>query len=142
MGLTVNAVARDVDLPATRLHEIIHERRGVSAETAIVLGTYFGQTPEFWMNAQKAYSCQKNWSRTARTFAGGFAGERLPEHKRSPDSRILQRPMNIGPLPGRCPTGAAIVQATLHPPSAPRLGRTSALKALQWEGESRYKGSL
>ena len=55
MGLTVNAVARDVDLPATRLHEIIHERRGVSAETAIALGTYFGQTSELWMNAQKTY---------------------------------------------------------------------------------------
>ena len=38
MGLTVNAVARDVDLPATRLHKIVHGRRGVSAETAIALG--------------------------------------------------------------------------------------------------------
>ena len=35
MGLTVNGLARDVDLPATRLHEIVHERRGVTAETAI-----------------------------------------------------------------------------------------------------------
>ena len=54
MGLTVNGLARDIDLPATRLHEIVHERRGVTAETAIALGEYFGQTPEFWMNAQKA----------------------------------------------------------------------------------------
>ena len=55
MGLTVNGVARDINLPATRLHEIAHERRGVSAETAIALGVYFGQTIEFWMNAQKTY---------------------------------------------------------------------------------------
>ena len=55
MGLTVNGVARDINLPATRLHEIVQERRGVSAETAIALGVYFGQTPEFWINAQKTY---------------------------------------------------------------------------------------
>ena len=59
MGLSVHRVARDVDLPATRLHEIVHERRGVSAETAIALGAYFGQSPEFWMNAQKAYELSK-----------------------------------------------------------------------------------
>ena len=59
MGLTVHGVARDIDVPATRLHEIVHERRGVSAETAIALGEYFGQTPEFWMNAQKAYELSK-----------------------------------------------------------------------------------
>ena len=59
MGLTVNGVARDIDLPATRLHEIVHERRGVSAETAIALGAYFGQAPEFWMNAQKSYELSK-----------------------------------------------------------------------------------
>ena len=59
MGLTVHGVARDVDLPATRLHEIVHERRGVSAETAIALAEYFSQSPEFWMNAQKAYELSK-----------------------------------------------------------------------------------
>ncbi len=59
MELSVHRVARDIGLPATRLHEIVHERRGVSAETAIALGTYFGQTPEFWMNAQKTYELSK-----------------------------------------------------------------------------------
>jgi addiction module HigA family antidote len=59
LGLTVSGVARDISLPATRLYEIAHERRGVSAETAIALGAYFGQTPEFWMNAQVAYDLSK-----------------------------------------------------------------------------------
>ena len=58
-GLSVHAVARDAGLPATRLHEIVHERRGVSAETAIALGAYFGQSPEFWMNAQKTYELSR-----------------------------------------------------------------------------------
>ena len=59
MGLSVNGVARDIHLPATRLHEIVHQRRGVTAKTAIALGAYFGQTPEFWMNAQAAYELSK-----------------------------------------------------------------------------------
>ena len=59
MKLTVHGLARDVGLPATRLHEIVHERRGMSAETAIALGTYFGQSPEFWMNAQKTFELSK-----------------------------------------------------------------------------------
>lgn len=59
MKLTVRGVARDTGLPATRLYEIVHERRGVGAETAIALGEYFGQTPEFWMNAQKAFELSK-----------------------------------------------------------------------------------
>ena len=59
LELTVHGLARDIGLPATRLHEIVHERRGMSAETAIALGTYFGQSPEFWMNAQKTYELSK-----------------------------------------------------------------------------------
>ena len=59
MGLTVHGVARDSGLPATRLHEIVHERRGVSAETAIALGAYFCQSPEFWMNAQKSHELSR-----------------------------------------------------------------------------------
>ncbi len=59
MGLTVNGLARDIDLPATRIYEIVHERRGVTAEIAIALGEYFDQTPEFWMNAQKVYELSR-----------------------------------------------------------------------------------
>lgn len=62
-GLTVHQVARDTGLPPTRLHEIVHERRGVSAESAIALGTFFGQTPEFWMNAQKSYELSRELTR-------------------------------------------------------------------------------
>ena len=59
MGLTVNGVARDIGLPATRLHETVHGRRGVGAETATALEAYFGQAPEFWMNAQKSHDPSK-----------------------------------------------------------------------------------
>ena len=86
MGLTVNGVARDIDLPATWLHEIVHERRGVSAETAIALGAYFGQAPEFWMNAQKSYELSPRVS----TNPGGI----LTPRERRCSARTE-------PLPGR-----------------------------------------
>ena len=59
MGLSVHRVARDMDLPAPRLHEIVHERRGVSAETATAPGAYFGQAPAFWMAARMACDLSK-----------------------------------------------------------------------------------
>ena len=49
----------DIRLPATRFHEIVHQRRGVTAETAIALGAYFNQNPEFWMTVQTAYGLSK-----------------------------------------------------------------------------------
>lgn len=59
MGLTVRDVAGDTGLPEALLCEIVRERRGVSAETAIALGEYFGQTPQFWMNAQMGWELSK-----------------------------------------------------------------------------------
>lgn len=59
MGLSVCAVARAMGLPVTRLHGIVHERRDVSAETAIALSEFFEQTPEFWLNAQKVHELSK-----------------------------------------------------------------------------------
>ena len=72
MGLSVNGVARDIHLPATRLHEIVHERRGVTAETAIALGAYFGQTPEFWMTAQTAYELSKELVKNSEGIRSGI----------------------------------------------------------------------
>ena len=59
IGLTVARVAEDTGLPAACLREIVRERRGVNAETAVALGAYFGQSPEFWTNAQKTYELSK-----------------------------------------------------------------------------------
>ncbi|WP_434614968.1 HigA family addiction module antitoxin [Azospirillum sp. B2RO_4] len=54
-GLSANRLARDLDVPANRISEIVAGRRSVSADTALRLGTYFGIEPEFWMNLQSQY---------------------------------------------------------------------------------------
>ncbi len=57
MGISVNALARDLHVPPNRITAIIAEEnpRSVTADTALRLARYFGSTPEFWMNLQRAY---------------------------------------------------------------------------------------
>lgn len=55
MGISQAALAEDLKIPIQRVNTIIRGKRGVSAETAILLGRYFKMSPEFWMNLQTAY---------------------------------------------------------------------------------------
>jgi addiction module HigA family antidote len=55
LGMSVNRLALELRVPATRLSEIVHGRRSVTADTALRLGRYFNTTPKFWLNLQSAY---------------------------------------------------------------------------------------
>lgn len=55
MGVSQNKLARDIDVPITRINDVVHGRRGITADTALRLGAYFGTTPEFWLNLQARY---------------------------------------------------------------------------------------
>ena len=55
IGLSARALARSLGVPTNRVTEILGEKRGISADTALRLGQYFGTTPEFWLNLQAAY---------------------------------------------------------------------------------------
>lgn len=68
LGLSANALALAVGVPATRIGEIINERRGISGDTAIRLGEYFRVGAEFWMNLQMRYDLEL--ARDARSRAG------------------------------------------------------------------------
>lgn len=48
-------LAKDLNVPARRINEIIHGKRGISADTALRLSRYFSTTPEFWLNMQMLY---------------------------------------------------------------------------------------
>jgi antitoxin HigA-1 len=54
-GLTAHAFALKLRVPANRITEIINGKRGISAETALRLGRYFGNSAEFWMRLQAGY---------------------------------------------------------------------------------------
>ena len=53
--LSVNALAMDLHVPATRMHEIVKERRGITPDTALRLARYFGGDAQSWLNLQTRY---------------------------------------------------------------------------------------
>ena len=55
LGMSANALAKSLHVPAPRVNDIVRERRGVSADTALRLARYFDTTPVFWLNLQTAY---------------------------------------------------------------------------------------
>ena len=55
LGLTAYRLAKDLNVPVTRIQAIISERRGITSDTALRLGQYFGTTPEFWLNMQRDF---------------------------------------------------------------------------------------
>jgi len=58
LGLTAHRLAMALHVPATRIAEIVHERRAITADTAIRLARYFKTTARFWLNLQTAYDLE------------------------------------------------------------------------------------
>ncbi len=58
LGLSMNKLALDLRVPVTRVAEIVHQRRAITADTALRLGRYFKTTPVFWMNLQVRYDLE------------------------------------------------------------------------------------
>jgi antitoxin HigA-1 len=58
LGLSQNRLALDLRVPVTRIGEIVHGRRSITADTALRLARYFKNTPVFWMNLQVRYDLE------------------------------------------------------------------------------------
>ena len=58
MGLSQYALAKDINVPARRINEIVHGDRSISADTALRLSRYFGMSENFWMNLQARYDLE------------------------------------------------------------------------------------
>ena len=56
MEITQSQLAKDINVPANRVSQIIHCKREITADTALRLGKYFGIEPEFWLNLQVRYN--------------------------------------------------------------------------------------
>ncbi len=73
LGLSSNALARAIGVTPARVNEIVRERRGISADTALRLARYFGSSVEVWMNLQRRYDVE-----CARDALGGALGKIAP----------------------------------------------------------------
>jgi addiction module HigA family antidote len=71
LKLSANALALALRVPATRIGDIIRTEkpRAVTADTAIRLGRYFGNTPQFWLNLQSAYDLSQVEAQSGETIA-------------------------------------------------------------------------
>ena len=76
LGMSANALAMSIGVPATRIGEIVNERRGITGDTALRLGEFFRVGAEFWMNLQTRYELEL--ARDAREAAGSMKIEPLP----------------------------------------------------------------
>ncbi len=59
LGLSSNALARAIGVTPARINEIVRERRGITAETALRLARFFGTSVDLWMNLQQRYDLER-----------------------------------------------------------------------------------
>lgn len=63
MGLTQYRLAKATSVPPRRINEIVHGLRGITADTALRLGRFFGTSEQFWLNLQNHYDLEKERDR-------------------------------------------------------------------------------
>jgi antitoxin HigA-1 len=68
MGLSANELARSIHVPAPRINDIVLERRGITADTAVRLARFFNMSEEFWMNLQLQYEIRVTLQRLRKTI--------------------------------------------------------------------------
>ena len=77
LNMSVNALAQALRVPATRLHEIVKERRAVTPDTALRLSRYFGGDAQSWLNLQASYDLKV----AERDLGASIASEVRPRAK-------------------------------------------------------------
>lgn len=80
MGISQIQLAKDLNVPANRISQIIHGKREISADTALRLGKYFGIEPEFWLNLQVRYNMK-----IAKEKAGKKIETEVKVYRRKPN---------------------------------------------------------
>jgi addiction module HigA family antidote len=78
LGVTPTELSRQLKVPTNRITQIIHGRRGITGDTALRLGHWFGTSAQFWLNLQSAYDIRLAEQRLGREI------ERLPTRLDAP----------------------------------------------------------
>ncbi len=59
MGISQNKLGRDILVPPRRINEIVHGKRSITADTAVRLSLYFGNSAKFWLGLQDDYDIEE-----------------------------------------------------------------------------------
>ena len=70
MGISAYRLAKDTGIPQTRVADIIHGRRRVTADTALRLGKYFGVSARFWLGLQDDFDLEEELKTKEREIEG------------------------------------------------------------------------
>lgn len=68
MNVSAYRLAKEINVPETRISEIIRGKRSITANTAIRFSKFFGTTAEFWLNLQNLYDLEKEENNHASEF--------------------------------------------------------------------------
>ena len=69
LGLSANALAKQLGVPVNRITMILNGTRGISADSALRLARYFGTTPQVWLNLQKMWELRRAEIETGEKIA-------------------------------------------------------------------------
>ena len=69
MNVSAYRLAKEINVPETRISEIVRGKRAITADTAIRFAKFFGTTAEFWLNLQNLYDLEEEESNHAPEFA-------------------------------------------------------------------------
>lgn len=69
LNMSVNALSTMLHVPATRMNEIVRERRGITPDTALRLAAFFGGDAASWLNLQQAYDLKVTEAKVAKLIA-------------------------------------------------------------------------
>ena len=69
MDITQYRLAKAIGVDARRIHSIVHGERAITAETALLLASYFGNSPGFWMGLQSQYDLETTQDRISERLA-------------------------------------------------------------------------
>jgi addiction module HigA family antidote len=78
LGITPTALARQLDVPANRLSQIIAGKRAITGDTALRLGHWFGTDPQFWLNLQSQHDLADRQSGEAIRALATRASQEAP----------------------------------------------------------------
>ena len=84
LGLSANALAHALGVTPARVNDIVRERRGITADTALRLARYFGTDAQSWINLQAAYDL-----RMAELAAGATINRVVKPRRATKHSRVL-----------------------------------------------------
>lgn len=76
LGLSANRLAIELQVPVTRVNDVVRCKRSITADTALRLARYFGTTPQFWMNLQANYELE-----LAQDARGDEIADRVRPHR-------------------------------------------------------------